>query len=116
MARPLSALRIASTAAWSAAFSSPRPISLEAASAAASVTRTASRARLRSIVPFDMACLPLLLFVAVEPLERFDAYHMGRLEHGTELGNALQRATHGSLLGLMRGEDDRHRLAGGPRA
>ena len=47
----LSAVRMASTAAWSAAFSSPRPISCEAASAAASVTRTASSARLRSILP-----------------------------------------------------------------
>ena len=49
----LSAVRMASTAAWSAIFSSPRPISLEAASAAASVTRTASSARLRSILPMS---------------------------------------------------------------
>ena len=40
--------RIASTAAPSAACLSPRPIHLPAASAAASVTRTSSRARLRS--------------------------------------------------------------------
>ena len=44
----VSAWRMASTAAWSAAFSSPRPISRALASAAASVTRTVSRARLRS--------------------------------------------------------------------
>ena len=44
----LSASRIASTAAWSAAFSSPRPISVEAAIAAASVTRTISSTRTRS--------------------------------------------------------------------
>src|SRR5438034_2311320 len=40
--------RIASTAAWSAAFLSPWPIHLPAASAAASVTRTSSIARFRS--------------------------------------------------------------------
>src|SRR5256884_5831563 len=40
--------RIASTAAWSAAFLSPCPIHLPAASAAASVTRTSSIARFRS--------------------------------------------------------------------
>src|ERR671910_294610 len=41
-------VRIASTAAWSAAFLSPRPIHRPAAIAAASVTRTSSSARLRS--------------------------------------------------------------------
>src|SRR5262245_48658357 len=40
--------RMPSTAAWSAASFSPRPTSGAAASAAASVTRTSSRARLRS--------------------------------------------------------------------
>ena len=40
--------RIASTAAWSAAILSPRPTQRAAASAAASVTRTSSSARLRS--------------------------------------------------------------------
>src|SRR3989337_989938 len=47
----LKALRIAWTAAWSAATLSPRPISLAAASAAASVTRTTSSARFRSTAP-----------------------------------------------------------------
>ncbi len=42
-------LRMASTAAPSASFFLPRPIQREAASAAASVTRTSSRARLRSV-------------------------------------------------------------------
>src|SRR5262245_34486909 len=40
--------RMASTAAWSAAFLSPRPSHRPAASAAASVTRARSMARLRS--------------------------------------------------------------------
>ena len=41
-----------STAAWSAASLSPRPIQRALASAAASVTRTSSSARLRSGVTF----------------------------------------------------------------
>src|SRR5579883_3012271 len=45
--------RIAVTAAWSAAFLSPRPIQRAAASAAASVTRASSNARLRSRVGRD---------------------------------------------------------------
>src|ERR671919_369361 len=45
--------RMASTAAWSAEFLSPRPIQRPQPSAAASVTRTSSRARFRSGVdPF----------------------------------------------------------------
>src|ERR687898_127605 len=44
----LSTTRMASTAAWSAASLSPRPIHRPAASAAASVTRASSMARLRS--------------------------------------------------------------------
>jgi hypothetical protein len=43
-----STMRMASTAAPSAPFLSPRPIHRDAASAAASVTRTSSMARLRS--------------------------------------------------------------------
>ena len=42
------ASRMASTAAWSAAFSSPRPISLAAARAAASDTRARPRDSMRS--------------------------------------------------------------------
>jgi hypothetical protein len=45
--------RMASTATWSASFLSPRPISRAEDSAAASVIRTNSRARLRS----SMGCL-----------------------------------------------------------
>src|SRR5918999_4742263 len=48
MATVSSIRRMASTAAWSAASLSPRPIQRPAASAAASVTRTSSSARLRS--------------------------------------------------------------------
>src|SRR5919106_3661860 len=53
MATVSSIARIASTAAWSAAFLSPRPIQRPHPSAAASVTRTSSSARFRSgAVPF----------------------------------------------------------------
>ena len=48
MGRTLKAARIASTAAWSASCSLPRPIWAKAAMAAASVTRTASSAKARS--------------------------------------------------------------------
>src|SRR6267378_2866516 len=48
MATVSSIARIASTAAWSAATLSPRPIQRPAPMAAASVTRTSSSARLRS--------------------------------------------------------------------
>src|SRR5271166_6366179 len=46
----LSSRRMASTAAWSAAFSSPRPRSRAALTAARSVTRTISSARMRSSI------------------------------------------------------------------
>src|SRR5918999_1639178 len=60
MATVSSIRRMASTAAWSAASLSPRPIQRPAASAAASVTRTTSRARLRSgaaLVTARLGCL-----------------------------------------------------------
>src|SRR3954468_2980297 len=56
MLRKLNALRMASTAAWSASFSSPRPITRADAIAAASVSRTASRPMFLSI-----ALPPILL-------------------------------------------------------
>ena len=46
----LSSRRMASTAAWSAAFSSPRPRRRAEATAARSVTRTSSRVRMRSMI------------------------------------------------------------------
>src|SRR5579884_1558003 len=50
--------RIASTAAWSAAFLSPRPIQRPAPIAAASVTRTSSSARFRSGRAVDIGADP----------------------------------------------------------
>src|SRR5262245_63175390 len=102
---------MASTAAWSAFFSSPRPISLEAASAAASVTRTASSARLRS----SFTSLAIVSSVGVSAwgsapfsLESFDPDQAGLLGHRLELGNAGKRAAHRRLLGLVRGQHHRH--------
>src|SRR4051812_31276916 len=97
----LSAVRMASTAAWSAAFSSPRPISREAASAAASVTRTTSSARLRSII----YGLPI---VSRELLDRHD---MRRLDDRRDLAELLDHARDLRLAGLMGGENDRHPIA-----
>src|SRR5215469_794369 len=104
MARLLSARRMASTAAWSAAFSSPRPMSRDAESAAASVTRTASRARLRSIAALSA------MFPSPD-LEFLDADHARRLEHGVEPPDPFECAAHGRLFCLMCGEHHRHRLA-----
>src|SRR3954469_24212057 len=60
MLRKLNALRMASTAAWSASFSSPRPITRADAMAAASVSRTASRPMFLSMVlSFQRAEQPL---------------------------------------------------------
>src|SRR5437868_9148358 len=59
--------RIASTAAWSAAILSPRPIQRPAPIAAASVTRTSSSARLRSGV---------LTAERLHPFGRFHAYQV----------------------------------------
>ena len=49
MSSMLSCVRMASTAAWSAAFSSPRPISLADAMAAASETRASPSDSMRSL-------------------------------------------------------------------
>src|SRR5205823_2958975 len=61
-----SSIRIASTAAWSAAFLSPRPIQRAEASAAYSVVRTSSSARLRS-GRRPSAVVPAAASVAVRP-------------------------------------------------
>src|SRR5271169_7047840 len=110
IARLFSASRIASTAAWSAAFSSPRSIRREAESAAASVTRTASKARLRSIL--EVSGMAFLL-VFVERLlfsEILDPDHAGRIEHRVERFNPLQRPAHRRLDSEVGRHHHRHRL------
>src|SRR5437868_6683469 len=108
--RLFSACRIASTAAWSAAFSSPRPISREADSAAASVTRTASSARLRSILELS-ATVPSLA-ARYKCSEVFDTDHARRFEDRVESRNPFDRALHRRLDGDMRRQNHRHRFAG----
>src|SRR6516164_5637115 len=113
--RLFSASRIASTAAWSAAFSSPRPIQREAERAAASVTRTASSARLRSI--FEVSGMAFLLFRCGDLFsEIFDADHARRLEDGLERLDLLKRPAHRRLDGDMGCQHYRHRLSRGATA
>ncbi len=80
-------------------FSSPRPISRDAASAAASVTRTASSARLRSMRS-TFCCRPCLSLRSSRAIrdKRLDADHPRRLDHRVERGDFCKRAVHGRLL------------------
>src|SRR5579883_2177346 len=110
MARLLRAKRIASTAAWSAAFSSPRPMRREAERAAASVTRTASRARLRSITAV-LSIVPPSACFSFGVLEILDADHARRLQHGVQAADPVEGAAHRRLFGEMGREHDRHGFA-----
>src|SRR6266478_889896 len=113
--RLLSASLIASTAAWSAAFSSPRPIQRDAESAAASVTRTASSARLRSI--FEVSGTAFLLSCRWRLLsEILDADHVRRLEHGFERLDLLEGPTHCCLDRDVGRQHHRHGLPRGAAA
>src|SRR5258708_1686447 len=113
--RLLSASRIASTAAWSAAFSSPRPIQRDAESAAASVTRTASSARLRSI--FEVSGTAFLLSCRRRLFsEILDADHVRRLEHGIERLDLLYRPAHRRLDRNVGRQHHRHGLPRGAAA
>src|SRR6185437_11965444 len=91
--RLFSACRIASTAAWSAAFSSPRPISREADNAAASVTRTASSARLRSMLELS-ATAPSLDASQKFRSEILDADHARRFDDRLKLRDPLDGTLH----------------------
>src|SRR5262249_18017860 len=116
MSSALSALRIASTAAWSAAFSSPRPISLEAAKAAASLTRTASSARLRSLIVVELATASAFVLAKISALRLLDTDHARRFDHGLQLFDLLERAEHRRLLGVVGGQHHRHGFARRPAA
>src|SRR5258708_24783381 len=117
MASELSVVRMASTAAWSAFFSSPRPISLEAARAAASVTRTASSARLRSILPVlvPVSAIASSVGVSLRRLKCLDPDQAGLLGHRLELCDAGECTPHRRLFRLARGHHDGP-LAGLPAA
>src|SRR5262245_59469873 len=113
-----SSLRMASTAALSAAFSSPRPLNLAAEIAAASVTRATSRTRMRSRPPDSstLAIASLPCCRACPPSQRFYAYHLRRLGHVAVAVDRLKCAPDGLLGGLVGNQDDRRRRAGlGPR-
>src|SRR3984893_578096 len=97
--------RMAVTAAPSASFFLPNPIQRLAAIAAASVTRTNSKARLRSV------CCSSVMFIFCFLSGRLNTNHGGVLQHGVQSSNAPQRLPHGSLIGIMRRQYHRHRLA-----
>src|SRR5215471_5105805 len=77
--------RIASTAAWSAAFLSPRPIQRDANVAADSVTRTSSSARFRSGTARSISPTCLML----HPLRRLDSDEIETARHD-ELGRTAE--------------------------
>src|SRR5258706_3495303 len=85
----LNALRMASTAAWSASFSSPRPITRADAIAAASVSRTASR--------------PMFLSIA-DPL-RGPAGRAELFQQPIRRAGRLQLRTHADVDGMPERED-----------
>src|SRR5262245_22131016 len=109
-----SSLRMASTAALSAAFSSPRPLNLAAAMAAASVTRATSRTRMRSRPPDSstLAIASLPCCRARPPSQWLYADHLRRLGHVAVAVDRLQRSPDGLLRGLVGDQDHRCRRAG----
>ena len=123
----LSSRRMASTAAWSAAFSSPRPRSRAADTAARSVTRTISSERMRSstwfgldgdrrrhVAPLCRPCADVRLPVRV--LSVFlDADHL-RLARKSPCRalTAASALAHRILGGRIGDQDDRHRTRSRP--
>src|SRR6266481_323735 len=126
----LSSRRIASTAAWSAAFSLPWPRNRAADTAARSVTRTISSVRMRSSnscggteIWVDIAELLKTLrrvfpsaYIVVSRIVRldhallfFDPYHLWPAADHLVALNCLQRAVYRILVGRIGDQDDRHR-------
>src|SRR5215471_4723673 len=87
--------RIASTAAWSAAFLSPRPIQRDAKVAADSVTRTSSSARLRSGTARSVSPTCLML----HPLRRPDSDQI-EAARDHQLRRAAEREPERLVLGF----------------
>src|ERR1700738_2153908 len=132
----LSSRRIASTAAWSAAFSLPWPRSLAAETAARSVTRTISSVRMRS----SNICGGTEIWVVIAKLlelhgESFDPQptvsHTVRSDHALVFFDPdhlrpaadhlvvlhrLQRAVYRVLAGRIGDQNDRHRRSFSRRA
>src|ERR1700737_1133008 len=125
----LSSRRIASTAAWSAAFSLPWPPSRSADTAARSVTRTISSVRMRSSnscggteIWVDIGELPQLHGRSFGPhisnsrtvrsdhaLVFFDPYHLRPAADHLVALHGLQRAVYRVFAGGIGNQDDRHR-------
>src|ERR1700682_5911012 len=126
----LSSRRIASTAAWSAAFSLPWPRSLAADTAARSVTRTISSVRMRSSKSWGGTEIWVDISVLLENTTRgsldpqpivsrvarsdhalvfFDPYHLRPAADHLVVLHRLQRAVYRVLAGCIGNQDDRHR-------
>src|SRR6202163_2830577 len=126
----LSSRRIASTAAWSAAFSLPWPRSRAADTAARSVTRTISSVRMRSSnscggteIWVDIAKTPLNFTAGLfglppivshlvrsgHALVFFDPYHLRPATDHLVALHRLQRAVYRVFAGGIGNQDDRHR-------
>src|SRR6056297_1533218 len=112
-----SSSRIAFTAAWSAAFSSPRPISGRQASAACSDTRARARDRRASLkvavieIPSGRDAVPALaagpVWHKLDGLDAFDAQRDGSRGAGVDLGQSLERGGEGRWRGPV--GDDQYR-------
>src|ERR1700694_11246 len=106
-----SARRMASTAAPSAVFLSPRPLQRALASAPASVTRTSSRARLRLISADTPSAArsgrAINCYACGVPAWHPRTYFSWAAAGGEGIGDHESAAGHGSLLDPM-GTDPRH--------
>src|SRR6185437_2408767 len=123
MGRLFSSRRIASTAAWSAAFSSPRPRSRAALTAARSVTRTISIVRMRSsirlcgtVIDDAISSLPRLVLCALfsprAVLVLFDPDDLRPPGDYTVAAHRGERLVDRVLGGRIGDEDDGNRIAG----
>src|SRR2546427_23099 len=96
MCRSLKALRIASTAAWSASFSSPRPITRAEAIAAASVSRTASSPMFLSI--------PLALLTSSRAAAQLQPAALQLLQQPVRSAGRPQLRTHADVDRMAQGD------------
>ena len=113
----LSSRRMASTAAWSAAFSSPRPRSRAAATAARSVTRTISIERMRSSIEVvrnsdrrHRLLPPKHPRNGRRGLILLDADHLRPAGDYTVAAHRGEGLAHGVLAGRVGDQDHRNRL------
>src|SRR5690606_25414497 len=121
MSSTLSSLRIASTAAWSADFSSPRPTQSAEQTAARSVTRPISSASMRfRLGVFAVIGIPIFFVrvvrthyipVSSAELPVFNSNDERRPRYILVFRQMCPRAGHRALVRLMRDEDDRQPAA-----